>query len=249
MRFKPTPLRYLLISLLLALQSFSGSACQRSEAPLLVASAISLRPVIKALQSEFSEGKSLRFSFSSSGVIRQQIINGAPYDIFLSAGTKEIKKLQQAGIAGDIYPLMHNPLVIASDKKSVSPCDPQSLLTQTDKIAVGNPLTVPVGYAAQQALASHWKQLLPQLIYTENAYQNIVYLRNQAVQYAVIYQSDLKAYPKTHACWTFDKNSGVQVTAFVLHKSATHPLQKQWLTFLRSPKIQKRWIAAGFSPL
>jgi molybdate transport system substrate-binding protein len=250
MCFKPTPLRYLLVSLLLTLQSFSGSACQRSEAPLLVAAAISLRPLMEALQAEFPEGKSLRFSFSASGVIRQQIANGAPYDVFLSAGTQDIKKLQQAGIAGETYPLMHNPLVIARQKQSTPPCDPQSLLVNhSDKIAVGNPLTVPVGSAAQQALGTYWQKLSPQLILTENAYQNIVYLRNQAVEYAVIYQSDLKAYPETHACWTFNKNSGVQVTAFALKKAVSHPLQQQWVSFLRSPAIRKRWLAAGFSPL
>lgn len=245
MCFKLTAFRYFLASLLLTLQSFSGSACQRSEAPLLVASAISLRPLMEHLKADFSAGESLRFSFSASGVIRQQILNGAPYDVFLSAGTQDIETLQQAGITGEAYPLAHNPLVIARLQQSTQPCSPQMLQEHTEKIAVGNPLTVPVGSAAQQALGEHWKVLSPRLVLTENAYQNIVYLRNQAVQYAVIYRSDLKAYPETHPCWTFDKNSGVQVTAFAL-RSSSHPLQAQWIAFLRSPEAQKQWRAAGF---
>lgn len=215
----------------------------------MVASAISLRPLMEALQTEFTQGKSLRFSFSASGVIRQQIIKGAPYDVFLSAGTQDIQKLQQAGITGEAFPLMHNPLVIARQKQAKPPCAPQRMSNTSGKIAIGNPLTVPVGYAAQQALGKQWQKLLPQLILTENAYQNIVYLRNQAVQYAVIYQSDLAAYPETKACWTFGKDSGVQVTAFALQKITPHPLQEQWIAFLRSPKVQKKWLDAGFSPL
>lgn len=241
------PLRYLLACLLLTLQSFSGSACQRTESPLLVASAISLRPLMEDLKTVFPEGKSLRFSFSASGIIRQQMLKGAPYDVFLSAGTQDIQTLQQAGIIGNTYPLAHNPLVIAHLKQSTEPCSPHTLQKRSESIAVGNPLTVPVGSAAQQALGDHWKNLTPQLVMTENAYQNIVYLRNQAVQYAVIYQSDLKAYPETHACWTFEQNSGVQVMAFVPHKSVPHPLQAQWISFLRAPETQQQWLSAGFS--
>lgn len=231
---------------------FLHSTCTSSQPPLLVAAAISLRPVMEKLQAAYPHGDQLRFSFASSGVIRQQILEGAPYDIFLSAGTQELQKLAEKGIQGPQFTLAHNPLVIAhvapSAKGTPNTCNPQQLTTlPTFKLAIGNPKTVPVGYAAQQALGPHWQILSPHLLFTENAYQNIVYLRNQAVDYAIVYQSDLTAYPDIKSCWAFSNQSGVAVTALALPKQSLHPLQGDWLKFLTSERARSLWLSAGFS--
>lgn len=231
-----------------------SSTCTRTQEPLLVAAAISLRPVLEKLQAAYPHGDQLRFSYASSGVIRQQITEGAPYAVFLSAGTLEIQKLAEKGIQGDQTTLAHNPLVIArlqaSTTTAATDCAPQDLLTQreaTFKLAVGNPKTVPVGYAAQQALGSDWQALSPHFLFTENAYQNIVYLRNQAVDYALVYQSDLTAYPDIQSCWAFSAQSGVAVTALALPKKPPHPLQADWLSFLASEHARPLWSKSGFS--
>lgn len=248
MYFKQRSLTAWVLSFLLFLGGFLLPACQPAKPPLLVAAAISLKPVMQKLQAAYPEGDALRFSFASSGVIRQQIIQGAPYAIFLSAGTQEIDKLAKVQITGDTYTLAHNPLVTARLESEKPACAPQDLSKNPEaKIAIGNPRTVPVGYTAQQALGEFWKPLQPQIVFTEHAYQNIVYLRNQAVDYAVIYQSDLKAYPQMKACWHFGQDSGVTLTALALPGNSPHSLTSDWLQFLQSPAAQAIWETAGFT--
>lgn len=228
-----------------------NSTCASPHPPLLVAAAISLRPVLESLQTAYPQGDQLRFSFASSGVIRQQIIAGAPYDVFLSAGTHELHKLAENGIQGPQTTLAYNPLVIARLQQTEPPCPPaqlKQLLQRTaGKLAVGNPKTVPVGYAAQQALGRQWQELQPHLLFTENAYQNIVYLRNAAVNYAIVYQSDLSAYKDIKSCGTFSTQSGVAVTALALSRGKAHPGQASWLSFLASDTARPLWEKAGFS--
>src|SRR6266498_943705 len=66
---------------------------------LTVAAAADLRPALDAITPGFeaTSGIKLRVSYGSSGNFYQQLQNGAPFDVFLSANLEYPKKLESAG--------------------------------------------------------------------------------------------------------------------------------------------------------
>src|SRR5690242_9445399 len=67
---------------------------------LIVAAAADLRPALDVIAAKFlaDSGIKLRVSFGSSGNFFQQLQNGAPFDVFLSANTDYPKKLEASGL-------------------------------------------------------------------------------------------------------------------------------------------------------
>src|SRR5580700_910787 len=68
-------------------------------ADLIIAAASDLAPLAPKLEKACKE--KIRFTLASSGSLKQQIENGAPFDIFLSANEQYVKDLAAAGLVTD----------------------------------------------------------------------------------------------------------------------------------------------------
>ena len=96
----------------------------------------------------------VNLSIGSTANIYHQIINGAPYDIFLSADQKhpDLLKIKKLGV-GEGYTYACGKLVIWSKQASE---DSLGLMTRTDYensvISIANPKTAPYGQAAKEYL-------------------------------------------------------------------------------------------------
>jgi len=143
-------IRYLYLSLLVLCFS-----CQKKakEDKLLVACAASVQFAAKKIVEEFSTIYNIPVEIisSSSGKLTTQIINGAPYDIFLAANTfypevlaNKNKTEGEVIIYGDGLP------VIWTNQKDLSFHDiKQTLLSDAvDKIAIADPKNAPYGEMA-----------------------------------------------------------------------------------------------------
>ena len=88
-----------LLTLLLALLCLGSTRAAAGE--LTVAAAADLSLALKPIVSNFQRqtGNTVRLSFGSSGDFFNQIQNGAPYDVFLSADLGYPQKLIQLGFA------------------------------------------------------------------------------------------------------------------------------------------------------
>src|SRR4029077_2246386 len=115
------------------------------------------------------------------GMLARQIEDGAPVDVFVSAGWPEVERLQAKGLVAD------EPVVVARNRLVVvvpkgSPWigqDPKALLESPDvaKIASGDPKTVAVGKYAKQALeaAGLWASLEPKMVFASEVRQALTY--------------------------------------------------------------------------
>mgnify|MGYP006274904125 CR=1 FL=1 len=145
--------------LLLAAQLSAGQTAAAGPAPLLVAAALSLTEPLQALAPVFARRQKLpppTFSFGSSGTLQQQIENGAPVDVFVSAGEKQMNQLEKRGLllAGTRRVIAGNQLVLVVPARSPRrPLSFQGLGSSTvRRIAIGDS-TVPAGDYARQTLA------------------------------------------------------------------------------------------------
>ena len=107
----------------------SSTAPQRVAVTVLAAA--SLTDVFGQLKSAFEEanpGADLQFSFGGSSDLAQQIVNGAPADVFASANTKQMDVVSQAGLVqGQPQEFATNVLTIV-----VPPGNPKGIKTFAD---------------------------------------------------------------------------------------------------------------------
>lgn len=214
----------------LLLCSFSVHA-----ADLIIAAASDLAPIAPKLEQAYKQ--KTRFTLASSGSLKQQIENGAPFDVFLSANEQYVKDLAAAG-------LVSNPTIYAIGRIALwSPNGSVASLADLKKtsvihLAIPNPQHAPYGVAARQALESQglWKDVEPKIVYGENV--------RQALQFAESGNADAVI-----TSWTLligkgkllpaEWHSPIRQTGAVVKSSSQPDAARQFLKFLLSPEAQK----------
>ncbi|QCX33639.1 molybdate ABC transporter substrate-binding protein [Caloramator sp. E03] len=137
---------------------------------------------------EKSTGNKVKFIFSSSGTAREQIENGAPYDVYASANIKYVddligkdkiipdtKKIYAIGRIG----------VATNVKSSLKVNDVRDLLkTEYKKIAIANPEHAPYGLASKEALESLglWEKLKDKIIYCKDIQDVLTMIKSGNVE-------------------------------------------------------------------
>jgi len=130
-------------------------------------------------------GIDIKPSYGSSGKFTTQIMNGAPFDVFLSADMDFPEKLHKAGFASnEPKPYAYGTLVLWTAKTNLDLKNWQKLLPgdSIGKIAVANPKTAPYGREAMRALAHYKidKAVEPKLVYGESISQATQFIQTQA---------------------------------------------------------------------
>src|SRR5437763_16137301 len=117
---------------------------------LTIAAAADLRPALEEISTQFQaeSGARVRPIYGSSGSFYQQIQNGAPFDLFLSANAEYPKKLEAAGltIPGTSYEYARGKIVLLAPADSkLQLADGLKVLLDpaAKKIAIADPSHAP----------------------------------------------------------------------------------------------------------
>lgn len=237
------------------------SACGQTSAggktELFVSSASSLAEVMKAAEKEFAKTHpetELVFNFSSSSKLGNQIKQGAPVDLFLSASEKDMEMVLDQGLIhkNSITPFAGNELVLASAEK-LPDTDAEALLNGAEGlIAIGEPESVPLGIYSKQALSrlGLWEALDGRMIYAKDARQVLSYVESGNADIGIVYASDagLSDAIKTSVPL---KNEGMEIIypAAVLEDSENKAAAEAFLAFLSGPDGQRLLKEYGFLPI
>ena len=160
-----------------------GVFAQGSARVPAIAAASDLKFALDELVSEFqtSTGKTLRVSYGSSGNFFRQIVQGAPFELFVSADEDLVRQLADRKLTVDdgiLYAI--GRLVMFTPKGSAVRADAQlsdvrAALTdgRLKKFAIANPEHAPYGRAAKEVLqtAGLWEAIAPKLVLGENVSQ------------------------------------------------------------------------------
>lgn len=126
---------------------------------LNISAAASLKEAMADLETAYTSKNpevSFVINYGSSGSLQQQIEQGAPCDLFISAGEKQMTALEEEGLLLDSTnkDLVKNSLVlVTSNDSEISSID--SLNSDAvSKIALGEPSSVPAGKYADETLTS-----------------------------------------------------------------------------------------------
>jgi len=173
----------LCFGLLVAVMCLLPATLKAEEKPPIIAVASNLRFAIEDVAKSFEEdsGLSVRFSFGSSANLARQLLQGAPFEMFMSADESYVFRVSDAGLAmdrGKIYGFGRIVTFIRPGSplgKAAFPGDYAAVLGKQSqpRFAIANPMLAPYGRAARQALefAGLWRTIKPYLIYGQNISQ------------------------------------------------------------------------------
>lgn len=142
---------------------------------ITVAAASNFRQVFDELGGLFTDetGIAVTFVYGSSGLLREQIINGAPYDVYASASSEFVDELVATG-RGQV----ESRQVFALGRLALWTNDSRTLPATFDdlqlpiyqRIVIANPETAPYGLAARDALENRglWTTITDRLVLAEN---------------------------------------------------------------------------------
>ena len=226
---------------------------------LRIAAAADLQPVMPVLAREYEQqtGVKLDVSFGSSSTLATQIIQGAPFDVFLSADFSFPEKVVAAGLADGKEPVSYATGKLVLWARKDSPIQPLSLDLLTDprvtRIAVANPEHAPYGFAASRALVQMKlaDRVQSKLVTAENIAQTAQFVESGNAQIGFLSLTLAKSehmqqvgtfvlvpfvYPKIRQC-------GVVV------KSSHHlPEAENFMKWLTSSKVQDSLSRFGLDP-
>lgn len=258
MRIKKYILALSLIVTLLISVSI-GVLAKEAKTELLISVAASLQDSMLALQPDFEKQNptlKLTFNFAASGTLQKQIEQGAPADLFVSAGSKQMKALVDKGLVESMNqtPLLANDLVmvmpINSTIKLAKATSKELTKDEFKSVALGIPETVPAGTYAKQTLdyLGLYDKLKPKLVQAKDVRQVLTYVETGNADAGFVYRTDALTSKKvkivlTIASWAHDEI----VYPEGIVKETKHPDEaKLFYQYLQGKEATAVFVQYGF---
>jgi len=257
----------LLIALLLGMLLVVGGCAAQDTTPqapvkptieLNISAAASLTDAAKELEQLYKEEHpevKLVYNLAASGTLQKQIEEGAPADVFISAGKKQMDALQEGGfIVNDSRQnLLGNELVLIAPKDSKIETFDDLATDKAAKISIGTPETVPAGKYAQEALITLklWEPIQPKLVMAKDVRQVLTYVESENVDAGLVYRSDTIGSEKVRivAAAPADSHSPIVYPMAIVAASQQQEAAQELATFLTSEPAKKVFEKYGFKSL
>lgn len=241
------PVRHML-SVLLVLTCAIATPAKAAEA--LVAVAANFVAVAESLAHDFETGSGHRLVITSgsTGKLYAQIVNGAPYDLFLAADRERPAKLAAAGLSEG------QPVTFARGRLGVwipgrTP-EPIPNLQGLKRIALANPALAPYGAAAMDVLhrLDPAQSLEGKLVYGENVAQAYAMVASGAAEAGMVAWSTLMDAGVASESWQApaDWHQPIDQDAVLLRHGADNEAARAFFLYLRSPSARGVIATRGY---
>lgn len=175
----------------------SSAFNEEQEIELLISAAASLKDALEEIKIDYESKHQhikLHFNYGGSGALQQQIEQGAPVDLFLSAALSNMQKLVDKGLIEQQDNLLANELVVVVPKDSTISLSHLSELTSESihKIAIGVPESVPAGAYTKETLTqlNLWELLQSNIVQAKDVRQVLQYVETGNVDAGFVYKTD-----------------------------------------------------------
>lgn len=176
-----------LVVLPLLLLILLGLGCKQGhEAKLLIATAASAKFPMTKLIDAFTKKKGVECELivSSSGKLTAQIIEGAPYHLFISANMKYPTVLFEKKLSNEPTIYAYGKLVLWTANKNINPSLDELTKEEIKHIAVPNPKIAPYGEVAMEVLKYYniYDKVENKLVYGESVSQTNQFILSGAAE-------------------------------------------------------------------
>jgi molybdate transport system substrate-binding protein len=228
---------------------------------ITVAAAADLNLALSEIAATYQKqtGNTVRLSFGSSGNLFNQVQNGAPFDLFLSADVDYPKKLIEAGLAErtSLYRYARGRLVLWLPTSSSLDVERRGMEVLLDpsvkKIAIANPQHAPYGRAAVAALRHFgiYDKIADRLVLGENVSQSAQFVESGNAQAGIVALSHAlaPAMKDKGRYWEIpaDAYPVLEQAAVIVSRSANKKEAAAFLEYLKSPEATQVLRRHGFS--
>jgi molybdate transport system substrate-binding protein len=250
-------IRLLCSTLLLPLMLALSPARPAAAAELVISAASSLSNAFKAVADAY-QGQHpdirLVMNFAASDVLMQQIVMGAPADVFASADQVAMDKAaaQNAIVPASRRNFAGNQLVLIVPHNSTLPLTRLADLTQPalHRIAYGNPAFVPVGRYTRAALeqARLWQAVSAKGVLAQNVRQSLDYVARGEVDAGFVFATDAAIMPERVRVALRLPAAGPITYPIAVTRASTHAAEaERFIAYLRSDAGQAILARYGFS--
>ena len=201
MRFRQLTPRAIATQIALSFLSCPDAACQGAPTTeVTVAAATSLREVMPALVRAYEArypARHVSVTYGASGDLEKQVLGGAPIDAVLFAGARPVDALVAAGkVARESRRVLASNAIVLVGPRGGRPLTFATLpsLPANERLAIGDPRTVPAGEYAREYLTSlgEWDGLEDRLVLGSNVAAVLMYARRGEALAAVVYRTELR---------------------------------------------------------
>jgi molybdate transport system substrate-binding protein len=217
-----------------------------------VAVASNFTPVLEQLEPVFERrsGHTLTVIGGATGNHYAQILNGAPFDVFLAADDERPRMLEEQGKAraGTSFPYALGKLVLWSSDASV--VDARGEVLKSDRfmhLAIANPLLAPYGEAARETLTTLglWEGIQSRIVQGDNIAQTLQFVQTGNAELGFIAKSQLLDVGSDGSSWEVpaDLYKPIVQQGVLLKDSAA---AREFIEFMQSETTRAVISTAGY---
>lgn len=254
--------KIVLVLLLISISIFFLSGCSTEknlDSNITIAAAVSLKNVFdEKLIPEFEKENpniTIEATYDSSGKLQQQIKEGAPVDVFVSAATKQMDELNEEGyiLKDSIRDLLENKIVVIVPRDSDYLISDFEDLLKVEKIAIGDPSSVPAGQYAKELLTNLnlWDKAQGKLSLGTNASEVLNWVKEKSADCGIVYSTDAYSTDEVKIVLEADENMVSKVVYPVGIVKSTQNVESanKFVEFLMSDKAYEIFSEYGFTPI
>ncbi len=253
--------RVAVLALMTGLFNVVAGAGPLSADTIRVAVASNFAPTLRVLQPDFESrsGHTLVLSAGSTGKHYAQILQGAPYAVFLAADEERPELLEREGAAvpGSRFTYALGRLALwapdgGSNGTGLTPMD-RLTAQPTPQLAIANPRLAPYGAAAEAFLRHEglWDATQTRLVMGENVGQAFQFVATGAVPLGLVALAQVKTLERSTAEPAGD-------SLLVIDQGLYPPIRQQavllqdaagaraFLAWLKSPEVRDRLADFGY---
>jgi len=235
----------------------SQNDSSQKETIITVAAAASLKncmedKLIPMFQEKYPNIK-VQGTYDSSGKLQFQIQEGADIDVFMSAAIKQMKELNEKGLISEnsIVELLENKVVLITPKENDKGIKTFEDIVKSDKIAIGDPASVPAGQYAKELFENLklWEVVSSKASLGTNVTEVLTWVAEGSADAGVVYSTDAASNNKVEVVAEAKEGTVAKVIypIGIIKSTKNNDSAKAFTDFLQSDEVIKVFETYGFT--
>ena len=256
-------IRRIVLGLLLlctAVDSLAQAASPAQPRQILVFAAASLTDALQEIRSNYEKTAQVgvKLSLAASSSLARQIEAGAPADVFFSADTAWMDYLEQHNLiqAATRKNVLGNTLVLIAPAQSqvrlkIAPHFPLVAALGDERLATGDPDSVPVGRYARSALETLgvWRAVANRIARAENVRVALLYVSRGEAPLGIVYRSDALVDNGVRVVDTFPDDTHAPIVYPAALTRSAQPAATAFMAYVVSQPAAQVFARYGFTVL
>lgn len=228
----------------------------KEEVEIFVSVAASLTEAMDEIAELIKEDENIKITptYDSSGTLQKQIEEGAPSDVFISAGQSQMDNLEEQDLIdkSSRIDLLRNKLVLLVPEDNPDNIENiQDVVDKKVQIAIAETETVPVGQYSKKALEDLglWDKLeTDNIVSAKNVSEVLTHVETGNASAGLVYSSDAVRGEKVKEVEVFDEklHGPIIYPAAIIEASENKDAAKTFLDYLKEDKVKAIFEKYGF---